>query len=328
MRILKAALIGCGIVGLRRVNIFEKKFLLVACADNFIDSKKKIFKNKNILLTNNWKDLLKIKDLDAVFVATYHSEQGKIIQAFLNKNVHIFCEKPGSMSLQIAKKLLDLSKIKKNIIIKIGYNHRYHPSIIFAKNILKNNSLGKILYLRAVYGHGGRKNYHKEWRFKKELSGGGELIDKGSHLIDLSRFFLGDLSVHSSFLKNYFWKSKLEDNCFFSLKNSKNNLCFLHSSSTEWKNKFIFEIFCKYGKIEINGLGKSYGKEKLILYKMSKRMGIPSKKVKIFTKSASNSSWKLEIDDFYNSIIKKKNCEPNMIDVYKNFKIINDLYKK
>ena len=57
-------------------------------------------------------------------------------------------------------------------------------------------------------------------------------------------------------------------------------------------------------------------------------MGIPSKKVKIFTKSASNNSWKLEIDDFYNSIIKKKNCEPNMIDVYKNFKIINDLYKK
>ena len=328
MRVLKAALIGCGIVGLRRTHNFGKKFLLVACADQFIRSKKKIFKKKNILFTNNWKDLLKIKDLDAVFVATYHSEQGKIIQAFLNKNVHIFCEKPGSASLTIAKRLLDLSKLKKNIIIKIGYNHRYHPSIIFAKNILKKNYLGKILYLRAVYGHGGRKNYHKEWRFKKELSGGGELIDKGSHLIDLSRLFLGDLNVHSSFLNNYFWKSKLEDNCFFSLKNNKNNLCFLHSSSTEWKNKFIFEIFCKYGKIEINGLGKSYGKEKLILYKMSKNMGVPSKKVKIFSKSESNNSWKFEIDDFYNSIIRKKNCEPNLIDVYKNFKIINDLYKK
>ena len=184
------------------------------------------------------------------------------------------------------------------------------------------------MYLRAIYGHGGRKNYHKEWRFNKKLSGGGELIDKGSHLIDLSRFFLGDLIVHSSFLKNYFWKSNLEDNCFFSLKNNKNNLSFLHSSSTEWKNKFIFEIFCKYGKIEINGLGKSYGNEKLIIYKMSKNMGIPKKKIKIFSKLESSRSWQIEVDNFYTSIIKKKNCEPNITDVYKNLKIINDLYKK
>ena len=53
----------------------------------------------------------------------------------------------------------------------------------------KNNR--KNLFIRGIYGHGGRLNYHKEWRFKKRQSGGGELIDKGSHLIDLSRFFWG-----------------------------------------------------------------------------------------------------------------------------------------
>ena len=65
---------------------------------------------------------------------------------------------------------------------------------------------------------------------------------------------------------------------FFDTKNNKDKVAFLHSSCTEWKNKFIFEIFGKNGKIEINGLGKSYGKESLTFYKMSKKWDFHKKK--------------------------------------------------
>jgi predicted dehydrogenase len=90
-------------------------------------------------------------------------------------------------------------KIKKKnfLAIRVGFNHRYHPAFLKAKKLVKNNKIGKIMYIRAVYGHGGRLNYNKEWRFKKNFSGGGELIDKGSHLIDLSRIFLGNLKINS-----------------------------------------------------------------------------------------------------------------------------------
>ena len=173
------------------------------------------------------------------------------------------------------------SKFKKkklNLNIRVGFNHRYHPAFLKAKELIKKKLIGKILYIRAVYGHGGRLNYEKEWRFKKKISGGGELIDKGSHLIDLARFFLGDLKIISSILKNFFWKMQLEDNCFLNLQNKSGSNAFLHASCTEWKNKFLFEIFGQFGKIEITGLGKSYGEEKLILYKMSKKMGKPLKR--------------------------------------------------
>ena len=328
MKTLKVALIGCGVVGQRRVKYFGKRFNLIACSDKNINKIKNLFNKKKILLTKDWKKILKISNLNAVFISTFHSDQSKIIEAFLKKNIHIFCEKPGGTSSKETYRLLKLSKKKKKILIKVGYNHRFHPSFILAKKIISENKIGKIMYIRAVYGHGGRKNYHKEWRFKKKLSGGGELIDKGSHLIDLSRLFLGNLKVHSSFLANYFWKTNLDDNCFISLKNNKNNFSFLHSSSTEWKNKFIFEIFCKKGKIEIFGLGKSYGKEKLILYKMSKNMGIPKKKEYKFTNAASNRSWTTEINDFYDSIVKSKPCYPNLNDVYNNLKIIDKIYNK
>tara|TARA_B100001250_G_C19771614_1_gene777420 strand:- start:51 stop:1034 length:984 start_codon:yes stop_codon:yes gene_type:complete len=327
LRKLKVALIGCGVVGLRRVKYFGKNFSLIACADKKINKLKKIFTGRNIILTNDWKKILKIDNLDAVFIATYHSSQNKIIEAFIKKKIHIFCEKPGGTSHKETLKLLNLIKRKKKICIKIGYNHRFHPGFILAKKIISKNEIGKIMYIRGVYGHGGRKDYHKEWRFNKKLSGGGELIDKGSHLIDLSRFFLGNLNVHSSFLTNYFWKTKLEDNCFITLKNNNNNFSFLHASSTEWKNKFLFEIFCKKGKIEICGLGKSYGSEKLILYKMKKNMGIPEKKEFNFSKLETNNSWKIEINEFYQSIIKSKNSFPNLYDVYNNLKIINKIYK-
>ena len=156
--------------------------------------------------------------------------------------------------------------------------------------MIKENQIGKLMYIRAVYGHGGRLNYNKEWRFNKKLSGGGELIDKGSHLIDLSRIFLGDLSVDKFRLKTFFWKMKEEDNCFMILKNKKNKLAFLHSSCTEWKNKFTFEIFGKKGKLEINGLGKSYGRETLIFYKMTKKMTPP--KIKKYFFNSADYSWK------------------------------------
>lgn len=326
MKKLNVALIGAGILGLRRVRLFAKKYKLIACADTNINKLKKNFNDKKIFLTNNWKDILNIRNLDAVFIATYHSIQPKIIEKFGEKNINIFCEKPGGTVHSEILKLIKKFR-KKNIIIKFGYNHRYHPSFILAKSMLKKNLIGKILYIRAVYGHGGRKNYHKEWRFKKKLSGGGELIDKGSHLIDLCRFFLGELILHSSYKRNFFWNTNLEDNCFFTLKNRKKQLCFLHASSTEWKNKFLFEIFCKYGKIEISGLGKSYGKEQLFFYKMSRNMGIPKKKVFSFSLKDINNTWKLELDDFYNSIKKLKKCTPGLEDVYQNLKIINKIYK-
>jgi len=156
------------------------------------------------------------------------------------------------------------------------------------------------------------------------LSGGGELIDKGSHLIDLCHYFLGDLRLVFSDLNTFFWKTRLEDNCFLILKNSKSNKAYLHSSCTEWKNKFIFEIFCQYGKIEINGLGKSYGIEKLILYKMKKKMGKPSKKVWLYK---NDNSWKTEINEFYKDIKFNRISKPGLREALKNLNLIKKIYK-
>ena len=101
------------------------------------------------------------------------------------------------------------------------------------------------MFIRARYGHGGRVGYDKEWRAQPELSGGGEFIDQGVHLIDLARWFLGDFNEMQGFAHTYFWNMPVDDNGFLLLKTPKKQVAFLHASCTEWKNLFSFEIYGK-----------------------------------------------------------------------------------
>ena len=320
----KIGIIGCGLIGKKRSQSLGLKGKLIACADPDIDRAKKIALSKEIKVFKDWKKLLEVKEIDIVIIATPHNQLFKIIIQAYKMKKHILVEKPGSKNLKEMIKII--SKVKNNKIkIKVGFNHRYHPSIIKAKKIIKSGIIGKPMYLRARYGHGGRPRYEKEWRAKPSISGGGELIDQGSHLIDLSRLFLGEFSEVTGFINTYFWKMSVEDNAFLTLKTNSNKIAFLHVSWTEWKNMFSFEIFCSHGKLDINGMGGSYGQEQLTLYKMSKKMGIPKQRKWRF--KLKDISWKTEINDFYDDIIYNRKPKVNLNDAYQNLKIINKIYK-
>ena len=321
----KVGIIGCGLVGYKRSKSLGSMGMLVACSDKDISKAQIVANNKKIKILKNWKKLLEIKEIDIVIISTPHNQLSKIIlEAYKNKK-HILVEKPGAKNFEEIKKVI--SKIKNSQIkIRIGYNHRYHPAVIMCKKIIESKKLGKIMYLRARYGHGGRLNYDKEWRAKKSISGGGELIDQGSHLIDLSRFFIGEFTEIKGEINTYFWKTSVEDNAFLTLKTRDKKNAFLHASWTEWKNLFSFEIFCSRGKLEINGLGGSYGKEHLIIHKMSKKMGVPS--IKKINFNSPDVSWKNEINEFYKDIIYNKKPKVNLNDGYQIFKLIDKIYKR
>ena len=320
----KIGIIGCGLIGKKRSQSLGLKGKLIACADPDIDKAKKIASSKEIKVFKDWKKLLEVKEIDIVIIATPHNQLFKIIIQAYKMKKHILVEKPGSKNLKEMIKIISKLKNSKTKI-KVGFNHRYLPSIIKAEKIIKSGIIGKPMYLRARYGHGGRPKYEKEWRAKPAISGGGELIDQGSHLIDLSRLFLGEFSEATGFINTYFWKMPVEDNAFLTLKTNSNKIAFLHVSWTEWKNIFSVEIFCSHGKLDINGMGGSYGQEQLILYKMSKKMGIPNQKKWKF--KFQDMSWKTEINEFYDDIIYNRKPKVNLNDAYQTLKIINKIYK-
>ena len=220
------------------------------------------------------------------------------------------------------KKTTDESNSK----VKVGFNHRFHPALLKAREIIDSGDIGELMFIRGRYGHGGRVGYDREWRADPKLSGGGELIDQGVHLIDLSRWFLGEFSKVDGFANTYFWDMPVDDNCFMSLTNDKKQHAWLHVSCTEWKNMFSFEIYGRDGKLSIDGLGGSYGTEKITFYKMLPEMGPPE--TYSWEYPMKDRSWELEYRNFLDAINNKADMLGSVNDAYEAMKIIDTLHKE
>jgi predicted dehydrogenase len=243
--------------------------------------------------------------------------------AALNAGKHVFIEKPGAINHLEFEKLCEVAR-KNNLKVHVGYNHRHHPALKKAYELTKDGSLGEIMFLRGRYGHGGRLGYEKEWRADKLKSGGGELIDQGTHLIDLSIGFLGKIKLDYAATPNYFWNMEVEDNVFMSLENNAGGIAFLHASCTEWKNMFSLEIYGKTGKIEISGLGRSYGLETLTFHKMLPEMGPPLTETWSFPEP--DDSWTIEMREFINDLQTGTNNSDNLESSLEVLRVIGEIY--
>lgn len=211
----------------------------------------------------DWRCIVQRDDIDAVVVATPHALLTEVSQAALAAGKHVFCEKPGGISSADIQRGVDLAE-RKGLRYRVNFQIRLHPAIALARRKLDAGEIGQLLFLRAVYGHGGREGYEREWWCDGRLSGGGELIDQGSHLIDLALWFLGPFTSQATFLETGFWKIfPLEDNVFLLLKNEHGQIAQLHASWTHWKKMFRLELYGMEGYCTVEGLGGQYGVERL-----------------------------------------------------------------
>ncbi|CAN1529857.1 MviM Predicted dehydrogenases and related proteins [Candidatus Nanopelagicaceae bacterium] len=322
---MKAAVIGCGLIGRKRAKAFPEYVELVGCFDEDTlvgESFATEFKTTNFTSLG---ELLKIRDLNFVIIATRHDSLHSLAIAALNAGKHVFIEKPGAINYFEFKKVCELAR-KKDLKVHVGYNHRHHPALRKAFELSGEGMIGEIMFLRGRYGHGGRLGYEREWRADKSKSGGGELIDQGTHLIDLSIGFLGVLQVDYAATPNYFWDTAVEDNVFMSLKNRTGGIAFLQASCTEWKNMFSLEIYGKIGKIEISGLGRSYGVEALTFHKMLPEMGPPLSETWSFPEP--DESWVIEMGEFLNDLQTGASRSDNLDSSLEVLRVISEIYSR
>jgi predicted dehydrogenase len=322
---MNAAIIGCGLIGQKRSKALGT-CNVVACADLVKQKADALAKNfPGAFSTSDWREAVSERTVDIVIVATTHEKLAEITTTSLNAGKHVLVEKPAARSAKELEGVMQLARTK-NLRVHVGFNHRYHPAFLKAKELVASDVIGIPLFVRGRYGHGGRIGYEKEWRANPSLSGGGELIDQGVHLIDLSRWFLGDFTEIEGFAHNYFWNMPVEDNGFMILKTLKKQVAFLHASCTEWKNQFSFEIFCRNGKIDINGLGGSYGIERITLYKMLPEMGPPE--TTSWEYPRGDFSWELEFKEFLDDIKLGREPSANLADAYAALTIVEHIYRK
>jgi predicted dehydrogenase len=237
----------------------------------------------------------------------------------------VLVEKPVPVSLAEIDQIIDVAAAK-GLLVRAGYNHRYHPAFQQARRLFDSGVLGPLMFIRARYGHGGRVGYDKEWRADPKLSGGGELIDQGVHLIDLAGWFLGDWTRIDGYVNTFFWNMPVDDNAFLHLCNSSGQTAWLHASCTEWKNLFSFEIYGKVGKLHIEGLGGSYGVERLYHYQMLPEMGPPETTIYEFPRG--DDSWGLETREFVEDIRLKRQPTPGLKEARAVMHVVDTVYRQ
>ncbi len=320
---MNVGIVGCGLIGQKRARALAGA-RLVACADIALERAEALARTvPGAQADTDWREMVTRRDVDVVVIATTNNLLAEITLGAVNAGKHVLVEKPAARCASELDPILTAAQ-ENRVQVRVGFNHRYHPAFRKAREIFESGALGEMMFVRARYGHGGRIGYDKEWRANPAISGGGELIDQGVHLIDLSRWFLGDFTETQGFAHTYFWQMPVDDNAFMLLKTAQQQSAFLHVSCTEWKNLFSFEIYGRDAKLDINGLGGSYGVERLAYYKMLPQMGPPE--TTIWEYPMGDASWQIEFAEFLDDIRLEREPAANLNDARAALEIVEQIY--
>lgn len=259
-------------------------------------------------LERDYRAVLDSGDVDAVFICTPNHVTSEVVVAALEAGKHVLCEKPPGRTPEDVRRIIEAEARRPKLKLKFGFNHRYHDAVREAAAIVEGGRLGRLLWMRGVYGKSGGTDFEKSWRSRRQTAGGGILLDQGIHMLDLFRLFAGEFDEVKSFVTRSYWPIDVEDNAFALLRNAHNQVAMLHSSSTQWKHVFSLEIFLSEGYVTISGIlsgTRSYGRETLVVARKqpeheSFALGNPREEITYFDRDLS---WQREVTEFSECIL-------------------------
>lgn len=305
---MNVAIIGSGLQCNRRAQalaqLLEDKLTLIVGTNH--DSVHEVAARFNCSGTTNPDEAFERKDIDIIIVATPPSSHYEYAEKALLSGKHVLLEKPMTKLVSESQRLLSLSRNSK-AIVRCGFNHRFHPSLLLLKRELQAGRIGKPIFGRAVYGMTGREGFENEWRDDPMHAAGGQFVEQGSHLIDLYRWTIGEVSsIYCATSRVVFPNHSLDDGGMAILTFENRVTASMHTTLGQWHNRFNFEIFGDEGFLSVDGLGGSYGVETLSIGERSET-GPFQKELCEFR--GSDKSWEIEWQEFHKAI----RGEPSLI---------------
>jgi predicted dehydrogenase len=322
---MRVGIIGCGLIGTRRAKVaLDAGDEVVVVADIAADRAAAVAEATHAAWTMSWSEAVSRNDLDVVVVSTSNDLLAAASIAALESGKHVLCEKPLGRNAAEAAAIVAAAEASGKLL-KVGFNHRHHPGIAAAHALVDEQAIGGVFAIRALYGHGGRAGYEREWRADPARSGGGELLDQGVHIVDLARWFIGEIAQVHGFIGTYHWPIQpVEDNAFALLRSSDGGIVSFHTSWTQWKNTFRFEVLGTDGYVRIDGLGGSYGTERLTIAKRNDDSSPPVEQTTSF--DGPDLSWHSEWGEFSAAIAQNRQPLGNGTDGLAAARILDAIY--
>ncbi len=292
---------GCGLIGAKRAAALREQDTLTGVFDIAADAAAALADAHGTRVCATLEDLLALEP-DVVIVAVTHDQLAPLAEQALESGAHVLVEKPAGLGVEQVERLMEVAEAAGRRV-KVGFNHRFHPALRDLAAEVHSGAHGELMHLRGRYGHGGRPGYDREWRAEPRHSGGGELIDQGMHLLDLTHWLAGPLPLYSALLRTHFWDTEVEDNAALILgeRDSRDSTwAMLHVTWTEWKNMFSLEAYCRTAKLQVDGLVRSYGTQRLWIYRMKPELGPPELEERSYPDD--DLSWGAEWEHFASAL--------------------------
>lgn len=302
---LRVGIAGYGVVGKKRKACVDHNpcmHVVAVCDRQFSEAGTM---ENGIRYFPDYKSLLQ-QDLDVLIVCMTNEIAPEVTIAGLERGLHVFCEKPPGRNVGDIQRVISAANKHLNQKLMYGFNHRYHESVKDALKLIRSGNLGRIINMRGVYGKAKLITFNQStWRTKRDIAGGGVLLDQGIHMVDLMRLFAGEFTEVHSFVNNSHWGFDVEDNAYALMRSTEGVIAMLNSSATQWRHRFHLDINLEKGSIILGGIlsgSKSYGAETLtVVYSDPERdNGDPLEQV---TRYNRDQSWDEEIAVFSSAIV-------------------------
>lgn len=304
---LRIGIAGYGVVGKRRRQFIDQRddMVVVAVCDRTFTEEGRFDDGVRYYQTPD--RLLEGEDLDALFVCLTNDVAADVTITGLERCLHVFCEKPPGRDVADIRRVIAAEARHPGLRLKYGFNHRYHDSVREALAILASGEFGRVVNMRGVYGKSKFISYgaHSDWRTRRDIAGGGILLDQGIHMVDLMRLFGGEFHDVTSIVSNDFWVHDVEDNAYALMRSQSGCVAMLHSTATQWRHRFNLEITLEKGALILSGIlsgSKSYGAETLtVVWAGDDDQGDPMERT---TRYNRDSSWADEIAEFAHAVLR------------------------
>jgi predicted dehydrogenase len=319
------AIIGAGLQARRRLPpiVESPDYKVYAVVDRNQQKAAALGEPLGAKIGTDWRPVVVDPQVDIVVVLTYPDSHAPISIAALEAGKHVLCEKPLTRTLDEARALVEVAN-KTGRVLKCGFNHRHHPAVLEAHKIVASGGIGRPLFGRGRYGIAGRTGVEKEWRSDPKIVSGGQFMEQGIHLVDLFRWFVGEVERVTGFVSTTHWPiAPLEDNGFALLQMKGGVTCSIHSSITQWTNLFEMEVYGEKGSVTVEALGASYGVEKLHV-SIHDPIGPFSHRTVEYR--GGDTSWKAEWDEFSRAVGQGQVPMGNGEDGLRAMEIVNAVY--
>lgn len=261
---LRVGIAGYGVVGKRRHACVDRHpgMKVVAVCDRALPATLP----EGIKAFATYEELLR-EDLDVLIVCLTNDIAPDATIAGLERGLHVFCEKPPGRDLHDISRVRNVERANPGLKLMYGFNHRYHDSVRDALKLIRSGTMGRIINMRGVYGKSQLITFNQpDWRTKRDIAGGGVLLDQGVHMVDLMRLFAGEFTEVHSFVTNSAYGYDVEDNAYALMRTAEGVVGMLNSSATQWRHRFHLDVNLEKGSVILGGIlsgSKSYGAETL-----------------------------------------------------------------